>query len=55
MAEKQNFSEYIDMINQIAENEDLSPEEKVKKIIQAYDTEVKRILYTEQGLNLPEE
>ncbi len=55
MAENQNFNEYIDVINDIADDDNLSPEEKVQQIIKAYDAEVKRILYTEQGLNIPEE
>ncbi len=55
MAENKEFNGYIESINKIAENETLSPEEKVQQIIKAYDSEVKRILYTEQGLSAPDE
>lgn len=51
----EDFSTYLDKINSIADNSELSQHEKIKKIISAYDEEVKRILYTDQGLVPPEE
>jgi hypothetical protein len=50
----ENFKSYLDLINEIAENDSLSQQEKVQKIISAYDKEVKRILYTDQGLIPPD-
>lgn len=50
---KEEFGDYLQKINQIAEDNSLSQPDKIKMIIAAYDAEVKRILYTDQGLTPP--